>query len=305
MKKINLNHKGTSRMHRYAFIIPKPLPFMVSASIIDQLAIGNSSDILLVTTFAGAREFANQYMSSDQRWGRLKTFSSLPEAYKYARDERYEHLFIDSDVGVRKMVTLLGFRLRSPGTTISVYEEGIGTYRTDLYHGFKKLILPYLGIATVFGGSPFIDSIYVYDTELYGRHIPPHALRARKITPQLIGFINHYMKELSSLFRMPHEFSEQVGGHCQLYLTNWEVDRTFMEYFEKLPGMRLLKPHPHFQHFPGSDPALRAVQLVPAHLPAELLILNLALKHSSLTIYHHGSSAAHYTSDTGPMFIKV
>lgn len=126
-------------MHRDAFIITKPLQFMVCATLIDTFGLTDRADMLIVDAFAGADEFASRYHGLGREWGRLGLFENHGDAYRHARRERrYSRVFIDSDFGIQKSIMLAMQKIAAPSCKIIVYEEGVGTYRTDFCSPMKR-----------------------------------------------------------------------------------------------------------------------------------------------------------------------
>lgn len=290
---------------RSAFIVTKPLQFMIAASIIDQEKLSLRSDILVVDSFADAGHFVSRYHGLGPRWGSMGLFKNTNEAYAYARKKKYSRLFIDSDFGAQKFYTLLRNKIASPARRIAVYEEGTGTYRTDRYSGIKRTLFHRLGIGAAFGGSLFTDRIYVYETKKYRDRVGSYGCAPVGIETKLVDFIRANIADLTTLFDVPRTIGGDKGQPCCLYLTDWKINREVIAEIGRKNGLFFVKPHPHLADIAADDPRLGRASVLPAGVPAEMLIMKLKSRHSDLTVYHHGSSAAHYLANSGVLFQVV
>lgn len=282
---------------------------MVSATIIDEYGIADETDLLIADSFAGAAEFVSRYHDLGAKggpWGRIGLFEAIDEAYSYARTERhYDQMFIDSDFGVRKSLTLLRHKLRSPATRIIVYEEGVGTYRSDVYPPIKRDIFDLLGTGAAFGGCRLTSGILVYDVAAYRSKVGKYGGKPSPIRTSLVDFIKSNRGILEKLFGCDDPCSMPSAGRYSLYLTNWNIDRETVARLLGMPGKLLLKPHPHLKRQDFASLGLPAERLMPAGVPAEVLIMKLLGQGAELTVYHHGSSAAHYLANSGVNFVKI
>jgi hypothetical protein len=278
---------------RQAFIISKPLQLMVALVVADQIA-AEDVHLLLVNSFAGADAVTNR-LNLTARWGRATLLGDHAAAYRLARDAGYEHLFIDSDVGLRKFFTLRHVSKYSANTKVHVYEEGIGTYRRDLYVGWKKRLLDAMGAGATFGGSKYTSDIYVFDPDQYRGQTKAVPIRKR-----LADFISEHFVTLSTIFDAPH-YSIPASYSIGLYLSGWSLDYDVVVELIDRHDTFIVKPHPHIQEqvmVPGAIVA-------PAACPAEILIAHLVQGKRELTVYHHGSSTAHYLTTTGAKFSRL
>src|SRR5690606_35901220 len=114
-------------------------------SVINQLNIRTKAYLVIVDSFFNARSVYERMKSTDWEFSGLsfEFFVSRSEAHQFVRMHKVNNIFIDADVGVRKYFDLLRMKLNNRLLSINVYEEGIGTYRTDLYPGVKKLIFDF------------------------------------------------------------------------------------------------------------------------------------------------------------------
>lgn len=293
-------------MIRSAFIITKPLQFMVAVSIIEQENLSGCVDILVVDIFSDAGKFVESYHEISPGWGNMCLFKTHADAYRHARKRKYRQLFIDTDCGIQKAFTLLRQKVASSSTEIIVYEEGVGTYRSDLYgNPIRRLAVRAFGAGAAFGGSVFTNRIYVYDPPLYLRQVGRLGGSPCKINTNLINFARTNRSILDNLFAVPEVTPGRQGEPCNLYLTNWGIDKDVTAAIAAKPGVFFIKPHPHLAHLSADDSKFMSALVIAAGVPAELLILRLLDNYPNLTVFHHGSSAARYLAGAGANFVNV
>lgn len=286
-------------------IITKPLQFMIAASIIPQLGKEDVS-LLVSDTFAGAKDFFVRYQNCGSPWGEMLFFEHPNDAYRYAGRARFDMLLIDSDVGSKKMYTLLRLKIASPKTEVYTYEEGIGTYRNDLYIGVKRWILSRLGVGTEFGGSTFTTGIFVYDPDRYRSMFHWLSGKPVSIETDLSTFISQNMPVLVELFEVPDFCVAGTKDPCSIYLTDWDVDQDFVnESLLPLPGRIMIKPHPHIRDPRIDFAGVERVEVLPSGAPFEVLLSAILEQHPDTTVFHHGSTAAHYMRGTPARFVKI
>lgn len=148
------------------FLASKPLQLIICLMLKECLAKEVAATCVLIRSFEGVDDVANRMVSLNV-FDNLLVFDGKTEAYEFLSKQRFDSLFIDSDVGFRRFFDLR--KIRPKVKRLFVYEEGIGTYRSDLYSGFKKMLLDRVGVATSFGSSGFVDLIYLFHPERYER----------------------------------------------------------------------------------------------------------------------------------------
>jgi hypothetical protein len=300
------DHRLVGSKHRAAFLITKPLQLMVSLTIIDQLSIHENADILVVDTFHDAEKVVERFNATRSRWGSGLFFKDRRTAFSHASAQIYNSIYIDADVGLRKFVQLIGIKIKNPKVRIHVYEEGVGTYRTDLHRGSKKKLFSAVGVGWCFGGCRLTADIYVYSTSEYRSKLPLYADKALQIETPLAEFVANERAFLSAIFATSEVLTIPVASDrprtCTLYLTNWEIDDSMIARLKSAPGTRYLKPHPHIkEEFIEHDD----LTIIPNSIPAELLILELMNYFERIDILHHGTSAERYIKNEKTMFIRI
>lgn len=276
---------------RAAFLISKPLQLMVALCIARQVKLETKPVFVIIDTFCGASQVAER-LSCD--FDQLQTpvyFDSRQAALSFLKKQKFDHLFIDSDVGLRNFLTLASFKLAYPKISIHVYEEGLGTYRTDLYSGFKKKIFVMFGIGAFFGACRFVTSVYVYRTQEYIDNIPSNGFKVREIQGGLLQFLVSNRDALKRVFGFNgiKPISPDVS-RCSIYLSSWRIDADFLSYFQGLKGDLFMKPHPHIRSYDE----INGIKVIGANIPAELVLTDLMKVYDSVVVFDHNSSVRRY-----------
>jgi hypothetical protein len=289
---------------KHIFIISKPLQFMIALIIRESFFSDQTVAFFIVDKSDWSGFISKREISSIDR---IFYFSSPNDAYKALRFFNCFDLFIDSDIGFKKHIQLACVRLFNRTGSIYVYEEGIGTYRNDLYSGAKKYIFDTLGIATFFGGSVFVNGIYLYDKERYLRSNKKTNVEVIELKKSIRNYIFSNIKMLTNAYELG-SFIQEIERldriECTLYLTSWGYSKKEFSDIGIFPSPRILKPHPHI----GND--LKNIvepfdYLVPGSVPAELIILILLNYFKKVNVVHHGSSVAQYITDKDVNYILL
>lgn len=264
---------------------------MVALSIVQQGQLESKPIFIIIDGFCGASEVAERLTCNFDQLQTSVFFDSRQAAILFLKEQKFDHLFIDSDVGVRNFLTLASFKLANPKILIHVYEEGLGTYRTDLYSGFKKKLFGLIGIGVFFGACRFVTSIYVYRKQEYIDNIPSNGFKAREIQGGLPQFLTANRDALKRLFGfdgikpiLPNVLC------CSVYLSGWKIDADFLSYFQELDGDLFVKPHPHIR----SCDDLNGIKSIDANVPAELVIADLMEEYDSVVVFDCNSSVRRY-----------
>lgn len=279
-------HSGKS-----AFFISKPLQLMVALCIAQQDAFDSKPVFVIVDSFNGAREVADMLFSEFTELQTPEYFKLRSSALSFLKKQNFDNLFIDSDIGLKNFLTLASFKLSNPNISIHVFEEGLGTYRTDLYSGIKKTLFSLIGIGVFFGACRFVNSIYVYHKEEYIEKIPTAGFKAQQIRNSLFQFLTINSAALNRLFSF-HGIKPSSPDIpcCTLYLSSWSINKEFIENFHKLEGDLFIKLHPHIR----TNVAIDGIQFIDARVPAELLLIELITNYKSVQVYDHNSSVRRY-----------
>jgi hypothetical protein len=277
-----------------AFLISKPLQLIVALCIAQQETFELKPLFVIVDLFNGASDVAARLSSEFTDLQEPKYFATRKMALKFLQEQQCDHLFVDSDVGLKNFLVLALFKTKKPNISINVYEEGLGTYRTDLYFGIKKRLYDLIGIGVFFGACRFVNEVYVFCTEEYSAKIPQYGFKTRKIR----GNLTQYLIANRAAFKRIFNFDEikpsspEISS-CSVYLSSWNVDEDFLYYFNTLDGDLFIKPHPHIR----DNLKFERAQSINARVPAELLVLDLIEKYNFVQVYDNNSSARRYINN--------
>lgn len=278
------------------FIITKPLQLLVVIGLIDDFRITHSDflyKIILIEDFKGANS-VNLDCLVDIEYVFLDDKLSL-FYYLFKERKRYSEIFFDSDIGLSNFFLLLYSRFFFTNL-INIYEEGIGTYRTDIYPPLKKNILNCFGVGTEFGKCIITNNIYLFE---------PHnssVKKSIKIGFKLYDSINKNITLYNDMFFYPPNLNySSSGSNIALYLTDWSIDLKRIENLSKKHDNFFVKFHPHI-NISCSNFKFDVIEYIG---PAEVLILNLLKHFENVTVYHHSSSCEYYLKKTNVVFINL
>lgn len=251
---------------------------------------GDDCTFLFVDSFSGAARLHEKMREVNCSHFKSSFFVDHSSAYIEAGRARCDRLYIDSDVGLRKYMQLILLRLRNPHVNVAVYEEGLGTYRDDLYSGVKLKLFRFLGAGVYFGGSCFVDEVYVVRLDEYVKRFGSG--KARKIVGRVMDLVSDPWVE--KLFQGVGELKvvPKRSESCTVYLSDWHVREAVLNSISsKARGDLFLKLHPHLRL---ENMQFNEFRVIPSAIPAELLLSRLASIYANVVVYHHGTSAKFY-----------
>ena len=272
------------------FVCTKPLQILVSMILSAEF---NPAQLFVVESFSNSLEIAK---SNELRkyFTQTKHFLTRADAIKAARHANPKSVFIDSDIGLKTQFALAHLKLRAPTCSIFVYEEGIGTYRTDIIKSkLKRAIYRATGTACRFGESVLTERIFVFSKEAYLKSNPHLKRKVRKIENPLSNFIRQYQTDLLNLFSPGFSLPEKENDDAYIYLSDWKLSPPAH------PPIKCdiyIKPHPHISKEEIETRAKNSpdIHWLPGSIPAEIIIELLSKRYNHVIINHNNSSAAHY-----------
>lgn len=284
-----------------AFVAERPLQIINAISICEQLKLAGDVDILVANSFADAPGITERL---SQAFG-LYNFHSFPDyhsAISHHLTKSYDELFLHWDVGFGTSKKLRDIKRRHPKLRISVYEEGVGTYRDDIYHGLKREIFRALGLPINVGGSKYTDRIFVYNPEEYFRSTPKWPRQVISIDKTVEEFIRQNYWKFSSVFDPDHFLagvSPALAEDCVIYLSGWDFEEHDADMHFSESSFNILKLHPHCR----LEVTPTAAAVAPNSLPAELLIYVAAERFANVKVIHKGSSTSRYVTSENVTFV--
>ncbi len=290
--------KSISDKKKVCFLVSKPLQFLISQSILGQLDKNEEYTLLVVDGFSDSLGFSYRVRECELGWSEIEWFPSKKHAFRFIEKCNFSKVFIDSDVGFVNLISAFRVKCKKFKTKIFVYEEGVGSYRNDLYRGFRKAILNFLGAGTNFGGCIFTSGIYLNDPRRYLKKFPSYYRKCRKIKISVHETIEAsvskyiYIFNVVNLFLSP--YSESSTKDCSVYFTSWNIDYCVIEELLEFENDKYIKLHPHLKdkkvNFKGSE----KIHYLPSQVPAEIVVMLLRNKYRKISVYHHDSSLILY-----------
>lgn len=292
-----MNKEKATTPLEYGFIITKPLQLMVVMAIIEQLPAEIGKELIIVDAFFGAKKIAEKLITSNPKWQSAVFCQNPSSAFKYCRKRQYDSVFLDSDVGFSKNIDLFRLKLSNFKTNIVVYEEGLGSYRTNLYYGPKKLIFSLLGIGVRFGGNWLTSKIYLFQPSEYTNKFRVKVENVIQIKTNISQIIQKYNCEFDKLFELT-ELKSNLSGkffdcNCGIYLTSWNLNSDAMSWLRNGKFCRVIKIHPHIKKL-DAYVAEQFDAFVSPTIPAEVLITIASDLFERVRVLHHGSSVVRY-----------
>ena len=287
----------------HAFIVTKPLQLVFAASIIRQLDIADQSVLIITNDFLGAEDVCVRARTLDWDLSAMKIQFSVDRrmAERVATDLGVKRVFVDSDVGLKRFLSLLKTQIIKEPPEIWVYEEGIGTYRNDLYKdSLKRRVFKVLGIGTHFGDSRYTRGIYVRNPNQFLEKFPKVEVEVCQIKLTASETLDQNIEEWAIAFNYTNVQPGQTE-ECALYLTDWEVHDVGIIRLNEFLGDRFIKPHPHIK----SSIEVPTVQMISATAPAELVLMDLLANYVQVTVFHHGSSCERYIDNKRVSFVRL
>ncbi len=284
---------------RYGFIITKPLQLMIVMAIIDQLPNEVVKELLIVDGFFDAKNITETLNNNNFMWRGACFFQDPHAALKYCKHRNYDSVFLDSDVGFRRNFDLIMLKIFRPKTGLNVYEEGLGTYRSNLYHEPKKMAMSFCGIGTYFGGNWLTKKLYLFAPAEYRKIFGDKSSELIEINISIPELIIKHEKFFDELFKTNELRSKLISMRatgtekCDIYLSSWDIDANVEKYFANLVSCRVAKLHPHIKVIPDSLWNKFDFVVSPA-VPAEILITITSNLFKEVEVFHHGSSVVRY-----------
>ncbi len=280
----------------------KPLQFLMVQSIISQLEKRDRFTLLVVDGFGYSFEFSHRVADSDLGWFEVEWFPSKKDAYSFLAKNKFSEIFLDSDVGFRNFLSLSIIKLSNLSSKIIVYEEGIGSYRNDLYKGASRLILNTIGAGTSFGACSITSEVYLTNPLKYRVCFPGFKKKCIKIEESIFSLVQKNIEKLLFIFGV-NEFCSLIktnikSNECVVYLSSWNVDYSIIKRVLSFDGDKYIKLHPHIEEKLATGCNGLDVVNLPSNAPAEIFLSLLCREYKRVKVFHHNSSVRYYVHDS-------
>ena len=274
----------------------------MSAAIIRQLGIAGESILIIHDGFAGAKEISDRFSPDEINLNGLQVayVKQRKDAFFFANRIKPREIFVDGDVGFKNFITLMLLKAFNDRLKISVFEEGIGTYRNDLYSGAKKRVFQIIGIGVHFGGSRLTSCVYVTSPSQYNSVFPEKAARTRLIKDGPKNIISMHKDAWISIFgykpvKSPH------SSECNIYISDWNLKAESLKNIFKWEGDYYVKLHPRC----NDEVEIPDVIVLESSAPAEMILSDLSEKYTKVRVFHHGSSVTKYFDEPNVDFTML
>ncbi|MBK1796004.1 hypothetical protein JHL21_16045 [Devosia sp. WQ 349] len=286
-----------------AFIVERPLQIVNAIAIGRQNKSLSESEILVADNFDSAIDVFNRLVVEFPEI-RFSFHESYGQAIGSIVDKDLKELFVHWDVGFRTQPILRRIKHKVPGIVISVFEEGVGTYRQDIYSGIKKKLFWVLQLPLNIGGSRFTDKAYVYSKNDYISNSYKVPAQVIEVERTVEGTISDSYLQWVSVFgagNIIEEMEESGFSDGVVYLGNWDyLDGEADKYFSAR-SLNILKLHPYCKARISSANA----HIAPKSVPAELLLHCASRLFDRVIVYHKGSSVERYIASKNVEFVDV
>lgn len=285
------------------FITERPTQIVTALAIIKQKNFGEKIFIIIVDEFAHAKKIKESFSLYYTNINFIFV-DNYSNAIAKAKEALPSDLYIHWDVGFRTQKWLKEIKKLNKSKSISVFEEGIGTYSQEIYSKLKKMIFKHLSLPTNIGASKYIEEIFVYDKNKY--------IQAAERKPKKITEINYKLEEfltlnINTFIKIFHAeklidtIMSQGNRKCVIYLSNWNFKKCDLNIIPKNIGPIILKLHPHCKETFDNKDFIN----VPAEIPAEILLIIALKKFSKAYVYHKNSSIELYIKSEKVEFRKI
>lgn len=285
------------------YIASKPLQINVASIIADTRM--NESCLIIIDMFHDAENVFNK-IKSKGCWGKVLFVKNRFMSFYKGAQLQPSKTYIDGDIGTRLAIYLTYFKLFSRTRKLYVYEEGIGTYRNDIYKpSIKTKLFDILGISTVFGGSWFCDGVYVFEPLVYEKNIKikKENFKILKLEKSIKSYCQDNIFYLNDVYGFNPD-ALGGGNSSFVYISDWHFDSCFLKSAgEKKFDKKIIKLHPNIKE--GNKLDLEGFDILDNKVPAEILIHSLSENYKTVTVLHHGSSVEHYMKYDNVNYVKV
>lgn len=293
------------------FFISKPVQYFNVLNVIGTLnnKFEKENNTLLISDdFSESKRFYEKVRKVSRLWRTTKYFQSRIAAFIWLiLNVRDSNVYIDSDYAKDSLfVKLLLFR----GNQVSLYEEGIFTYKDDLFaeylakHKKKIAIYKFLKLPKSIGITPGLSNIYVYSKSRFIARRPECKL---DISLFKYSFTENYIsnkRELDLIFNINKEVLSKDFDviYCGPKDPSDIVNLTHLK-----TGNILFKPHPacdfkdeEYNQLLGNSNVI----ILHDNIPIEILCMKV-IKKNKPVFYHHNCSAELYLKDMVKEFVNL
>lgn len=274
------------------YICSKPLQYFNIKNIGPIANESNKKILILHTDFLGAELFAKKIEENDNCWDKVIIVHNKKEYYKYLKKIQINFLFVENDASINLFIFMIRSKIKKSVKSLFVFEEGIGSYRSDLHKGIDKFIRSLIQIGTHYGDSLFTQNIILYEPHMYNEKF-----HSKKAIPFSINFIDALKKHhclLSKLCGELSEFNDCRNKRLLIYITNHNINKDIINIMITQKNdydYLYIKPHPHIKDYKSIP---KDIKIINTNIIMEYIINDLIEKNNKLKIWHESSTSLVY-----------
>lgn len=287
------------------FFISSPLQYINCLNL--AASVNGEKKLYCSTEFVGALGLYNKIIDHDQSWNKVKIFKQRKIAYLnlLLSIKKGDRVYLDSDYAFDGLLVAL---MSIKGAIVNIYEEGVFTYREDLFSLYNKNKVDILKVK-IFRllnlnnklVNTSVNSVYVYRAQEFKLARPD--VEATKVRALPFSFYRGYIqnkKILDAVFDLSSlEYSS--SGFDVIYCGPKNLSEIKELSEISLSNKVLFKNHPaaNFSRDQVSNALnipIKNIEVIDLAFPLEIYVYSLK-DISGITLYHHNSSIASNLKD--------
>lgn len=280
------------------FVCSKPLQYFNACNITPD---NKHKNVLIIENrFKDADDFYKRVKEYDKRWEKVLLKNNYREVlfaclFNFSIVNFYYYL--DWLLVPALMLKII------PCKSLFIYEEGIGSYRSDIFFStpaYRKKIRTLLGVSEYPGFHSKVSGIYLYCGIYYQQKFANNCKSKRLNTRVFDKNFNVMIKENLDMALKLFDIDLRDFNYCSekkiaLYISSWPFDYSFFDAIAlDAYDYCLIKPHPHITNLDLSNKKNEKIKLIDSGILAEFLIQILVERATVLDIYHYNSTSLIY-----------
>jgi hypothetical protein len=270
------------------FLITRPLQYLNIKGIVEKKSCFNNI-LVIIPNFPNSKRFLYDVIKYDQNWSKVLIIKSKIDLLIFVIKTKINNLYLNSDLAFNYLITFF-----SNSNKTYVYEEGWGTYNSEISHINKlarisQFIYGCIGSGKAMGHSIFTDGIYVYNINLYKKIFPNYNKKIK-------SFKSNFQKRIiteSNFFQKIHDYKSETynvtNKNVLIYATGWKINNKFLNNLKEMKGdydKIYLKLHPHIKNYKKND---FCFSLLSQNVLLEFYLAEFISQNNNVTVYHDNS----------------
>ncbi|MBG9375735.1 hypothetical protein I5907_05785 [Panacibacter sp. DH6] len=280
------------------FVCSKPLQYFNACNITPD---NNYKNVLIIENrFKDASAFYQCVKEYDTRWEEVLFKNNYQEVlfvglFKFNIINLY--FYLDWLLIPALMLKII------PCKNLYVYEEGIGSYRSDIFSAtpnYRKKIRSAVGVSEYPGFHSKVRGMYVYCGKYYSQKFLAYSknrtLNVLDFDKNFNEMIGDNLNAALKLFQLDSaSFDYCCNKTIALYISSWPFDYAFFDTLNlDTYDYCLVKPHPHITDLQLGDRSDKKIKVVDSGILAEFLVQLIIDRAAAVDIYHYNSTSLIY-----------